>query len=129
MLRCIKPLTSFFRSTPCRSIIELREKNIWLPESIEDVKQHMRKTNPDFACVYFHASWNPFMKKINEQFEKICIEHPEMHNIWVDCDKYPEIKFYYDAKVEPTFLLLINGGEISRVVGDDFEKLLSLYKK
>ena len=69
------------------------------------------------------------MKKINEKVEKICIEHPEMHNIWVDCDKHPEIKFYYDAKVEPTFLLLINGGEITRVVGDDFEKLLCLYKK
>ncbi len=112
-----------------RNMVEVREKNYWLPESLEDVRAHMEKYNPDLACVYFHAAWNPYMKRINTQFEKVCIAHPEIMHIWVDTDKYPTIKHYYDAKVEPTFLLLINGGEIARVIGEDFDRLEQFYKK
>jgi len=130
MLRKIlsKPLFSLI-SPQLRKITYQRDSNIWLPETIEDLKAHMEKHNPDLACVYFHANWNPFMKKINAKFEKVCIKHPEIMQIWVDCNKTPLIKYYYDAKVEPTFVLLINGGELCRIVGDDWERLEEMYKK
>ena len=127
--RLFKPCASFVKPLASRSMIELRDKNMWLPESLEDLHAHMQRHNPDFACLYFHATWNPFMKKINADFEKICIKHPEVMHICVDTDKHPTLKFHYDAKVEPTFLLLINGGEIARIVGDDFEQLEKLYTK
>ena len=126
MIKCLK---SFLKPTLSRPIVELRDKNIWIPDSIEDVKKHMKSKNPDLACVYFHASWNPFMKRINKAFEKICIDNPQVMHIWIDTDKYPTLKYYYDAKVEPTFIILVNGGELTRIVGDDFEKLLELYER
>eukprot|EP00826_Nyctotherus_ovalis_P016737 TRINITY_DN14860_c0_g2_i2.p1 TRINITY_DN14860_c0_g2~~TRINITY_DN14860_c0_g2_i2.p1 ORF type:complete len:186 (-),score=41.74 TRINITY_DN14860_c0_g2_i2:40-597(-) len=129
MIRCLKSFTSLLKPVASRPITEYRDKNIWVPDSIEDVKEHMERTNPDIACVYFHASWNPFMKRINRTFERICVDNPQVHHIWIDCDKYPTLKFYYDTKVEPTFIILVNGAEIARVVGDDFERVLELYER
>ena len=69
------------------------------------------------------------MKKINAAYEEVCAKYSSFKHIWVDTDKHPTIKFYYDVKVEPTFVILLNGGELTRVVGDDFEELVKLYEK
>ena len=89
----------------------------------------MKKTNPDFACLYFHASWNPSMKKINAEHEKICFKNPTFKHIWIDTDKHPRIKYYYDVKMEPCFSILINGGELERITGDDFPQLEKVFKR
>lgn len=33
------------------------------------------------------------------------------------------VKQYFDARVEPQFLILLNGGEFKRVIGFNFERL------
>ncbi len=89
----------------------------------------MRRTNPEYACVYFHASWNPYMKHINAQHEKICAKYSSFYHVWVDTDKLPTIKFHYDVQTEPSFVMLIHGCEIGRIVGDDFQQLETLYER
>ena len=41
----------------------------------------------------------------------------------MDCDAYPKVQKYFDARVQPSFLALINGGEIARINHYNFEKL------
>ncbi len=36
------------------------------------------------------------------------------------------MKLYFDARVEPQFLILLNGAELKRVIGFNFERLHSL---
>ena len=38
----------------------------------------------------------------------------------MDCDKLPKVKFFFDARVEPQFLMLLNGAEIKRQIGYNF---------
>ena len=42
----------------------------------------------------------------------------------VDCDATPHVKFYFDARIEPQFVLLLNGAEIKRQVGFNFNLVL-----
>jgi hypothetical protein len=41
----------------------------------------------------------------------------------VDTDKIPRLKFYYDVRCEPFFQLLLNGANINRITGYNFEHL------
>ena len=41
----------------------------------------------------------------------------------VDCDATPQIKMYFDARVEPQFLFLLNGMEMKRQIGYNFNLL------
>ena len=41
----------------------------------------------------------------------------------VDTDEHPRIKYYYYAKHEPHFLILLNGAELGRVTGYNMEHL------
>lgn len=41
----------------------------------------------------------------------------------MDCDATPLVKFYFDARVEPQFLILLKGGELKRMTGYNFVKL------
>ena len=47
----------------------------------------------------------------------------------MDCDSTPTVKFYFDARVEPQFLVLLNGGELRRVVGYNFVKLQDILQQ
>ena len=61
--------------------------------------------------------------KIEKDYERTTNAFKNYTHIRVDCDKTPLVKMYFDARVEPQFLILINGGELRRVVGFNFEKL------
>ena len=49
--------------------------------------------------------------------------YPQFHHVRVDCDAQPKVKLFFDARIEPQFLVLVNGSEIQRIVGYNFEKI------
>ena len=94
-----------------------------MPESLEDVVVTLDRERPTFTMLYFSAAWNPMCAKIERDYENLTAERSEWTHIKVDCDEQPFVKKYFDARVEPQFLLLINGGEIARITGYNFEKI------
>jgi hypothetical protein len=78
---------------------------------------------PTYTLIYFAAAWNPIVKKIEGDYERITAKYQQYHHIKVDCDLTPPVKFYFDARVEPQFLILLNGAKLRRVIGYNFERL------
>ena len=106
--------------TPARSIITHPNKNWIEPESVEDLVEFLDTKQPQFACVYFHAAWNPICEQINVDYDNFTSNNHSFTHIKVDCDKTPKVKLYFDARVEPQFLMLLNGAEIKRQIGFNF---------
>ena len=61
--------------------------------------------------------------RIERDYENLTSDYASFHHIRVDCDKAPWIKRYFDCRVEPQFLVLVNGGEIARITGFNFHKI------
>ena len=98
-------------------------------EGLDDLVKYMDEKKPVFSCLFFTAKWNPACHKIEKDYENLCSEYPHFNHIRVDCDAQPKIKLYFDARVEPQFLVLVNGGEIYRQVGYNFDKLTTNFDK
>ena len=116
-------LSLYGRNVAMRSMTSVPGQNYVMPESVEDVVKSLDKQRPTFTMVYFSASWNPMCAKIEKDYENLTKTQNAFTHIKVDCDKTPFVKKYFDARVEPQFLFLINGGEVARMVGYNFEKL------
>ena len=98
-------------------------KNYQVPESVDDVVKSLDQQRPTFTMVYFSAAWNPMCAKIERDYENLTASCSEFTHVKVDCDATPLVKKYFDARVEPQFLFLINGAEVQRVIGYNFAKL------
>ena len=83
----------------------------------------MDNKRPIFTLVYFTAKWNPACAEIEADYERLTAEKASFHHIRVDCDETPKLKRYFDARIEPSFLVLVNGGEIDRMSHYNFGKL------
>ena len=106
-----------------RSFLTYQDKNYIVPESLDEVIKYLDKKRPIFTLLYFTAKWNPIIPKIEKDYEETTKLFKNFEHIRVDCDTTPLVKFYFDARVEPQFLILLNGGELRRVVGYNFVKL------
>ena len=116
-------LSLFNRNLAMRSLAMAPGKNYAVPESLEDVVKSLDKKRPTFTLVYFSAAWNPMCAKIERDYENLTNSQNQFMHIKVDCDQTPFVKKYFDARVEPQFIFLINGGEVARVIGYNFELL------
>ena len=116
-------LSLFNRNLAMRSLTMAPGKNYAVPESLEDVVKSLDKKRPTFTLVYFSAAWNPMCAKIERDYENLTNSQNQFMHIKVDCDQTPFVKKYFDARVEPQFIFLINGGEVARVIGYNFELL------
>ena len=85
--------------------------------------RHLDKKRPTYTLLYFAAAWNPVVKTIEKDYERTTRLFKQFEHIKVDCDRAPLVKQYFDARVEPQFLILVKGGELRRVVGFNFERL------
>ena len=114
-----------------RGVHAINWKNYVVPdgEGCYDVIKHLDTLRPTYTLLYFTASWNPICKQIERDYENLTAEYAQFHHIRVDCDVSPKVKRYFDARVEPQFLVLINGGEITRVTGYNFDKLVMTLEK
>ncbi len=106
-----------------RSIIHMRDSNYFLPESLEDMADHVSKTKPEYMLTYFHADWNPICAEIEDDVRKTFEKYGNFKCYKIDTDKHPRIKFFYDARVEPCWLIQLNGAELERIVGFNFEHI------
>ena len=100
-------------------------KNYVVPTSLDDCVQHLDQRRPTFTCIYFSAAWNPYCEKIQKDYENFCNANGGFYHMMVDCDATPQIKMYFDARVEPQFLFLLNGMEMKRQIGYNFNLLES----
>ena len=78
-------------------------KNYVMPEavdSVDDIVKSLDKMRPTYTCIYFSAAWNPMCAKIERDYENLTARG-EFTHIKVDCDETPQIKKYFDARVEP----------------------------
>ncbi|CDW86495.1 UNKNOWN [Stylonychia lemnae] len=116
---------SLFAALPQRSMLYFNERNYKVPENLSDMVSYLDKARPTFTLLYFTAAWNPVIKKIEKDYERTTGLYKQFDHIRVDCDRTPPVKFYFDARVEPQFLILLNGAELRRVVGFNFERLHS----
>ena len=116
-------------SFPTRSMISNDQGNYQTPESMMDMVNHLDSKKPELALIYFHAKWNPIIPKIEKDYLNITSNFAGFCHYKVDCDATPEVKQYFDARIEPQFLILINGTEFSRMVGYNFEKLQALLER
>ena len=112
-----------FSPAAVRSIISSQDKNYLVPEGLNDIISHLDKTRPIYSLFYFTAAWNPVIKHIEKDYENTTKLFKQYAHYRVDCDKQPLVKQYFDARVEPQFLILLNGGELRRVIGYNFERL------
>ena len=110
-------------SMQARTFITFNDKNYKIPESLDEMVSYLDKKRPTFTLLYFSAKWNPIIPKIEKDYENTTAMFKNFEHIRVDCDRTPLVKQYFDARVEPQFLILLNGGELRRVVGFNFEKL------
>ena len=76
-------------------------KNYVVPESLQDIVQHLDKRRPMFTCLYFSAAWNPYCEKIKTDYENFCSKNGGWYHVMVDTDACPQIKMYFDSRVEP----------------------------
>ena len=106
-----------------RSFITFSDKNYKIPESLDEMITYLDKKRPTFTLLYFTAKWNPIIPKIEKDYELTTSQFKNFDHIRVDCDRTPLVKQYFDARVEPQFLILLNGGELRRCVGFNFERL------
>ena len=104
-------------------------KNYVMPESVEDLIKSMDKTRPIFTMLYFSAAWNPVCAKIERDYENLTGSCGEFTHIKVDCDETPWIKKYFDARVEPQFVFLLNGQEVARQIGYNFALIETTAKR
>ena len=106
-----------------RQFITFSDKNYNIPESLDEMITYLDKKRPTFTLLYFTAKWNPVIPKIERDYEQTTSQFKNFEHIRVDCDRTPLVKQYFDARVEPQFLILLNGGELRRCVGFNFERL------
>ena len=112
--------------TSVRGVHTFEGKNYVVPESLNDVVNHLDSVRPTYTLLYFHAKWNPTCEVIEKDYDSFIAKNDQFYHVKVDCDETPVVKRYFDARVEPMFLLLIKGGEISRMTGFNFIKLQQL---
>ena len=113
-------LMNMSRMCAARSVLTVPGKNFVLPQSVDDTIRYLDTNKPMFTCLYFHAAWNPICEQIESNYETFCNKNAGWTHIKVDCDAYPKLKIFFDARVEPQFLMLLNGAEIKRTVGFNF---------
>lgn len=106
-----------------RSMLTVTGKTYLAPEGLDDVMNHLDALKPTYTLLYFTASWNPICANMEKDYEALTGNFGNWHHIRVDCDKTPNVKRYFDARVEPQFLMLVNGGQIERQIGYNFGKL------
>ena len=119
----ISARTGLFAKTAQRSFITYGDKNYKTPESLEELVKYMDKRRPVFTLLYFTAAWNPIIPKIEGDYANLTKDFKNFEHFRVDCDKTPLIKQYFDARIEPQFLILLNGGELRRTIGFNFVKI------
>ena len=63
------------------------------------------------------------IKKMEQGYKDFVTKHGSFVHYKVDTDEHPRIKYFYDVRYEPFFQFKLNGMNIKRVIGFNFEHL------
>ena len=107
-----------------RGVHTVAGKNWVVPTSLTDCVKTLDERRPVYTCVYFHAAWNPMCTHIEKDYDNFCNENAGWYHIKVDTDAQPHLKMYFDARYEPQFLFLLNGMEMKRQTGFNFNLMM-----
>ena len=111
---------NLFRASQ-RSVYTVAGKNFVVPTDHVELMNYLDTHKPTFTCLYFHAAWNPICAAIDKDYDAFTANNSNFHHVKVDCDATPKVKFFFDARVEPQFIMLLNGAEIKRQIGFNFD--------
>lgn len=89
----------------------------------------MAKTNPKLLCVYFTNDWNPIAKKGEEGYNDFVKNNGNIIHLKINSDKYPKLRWYFDAKMEPYMSLHYHGLQVVKMGGCNFEKFTKQIKR
>ena len=56
------------KPSQARSMITYKQASCLTPESIDEMISYMDTQQPRYSLIYFHASWNPIVPKIEKDY-------------------------------------------------------------
>jgi hypothetical protein len=72
------------------------------------MKHWLNHTNPEWLLDYFTNEWNPICKKGEEGYNKFVSSCPKVIHLKVDSDKFPKLRWFFDAKVYNKYIINLN---------------------
>ena len=96
--------------------------------NIENNSQLEELLNKSYVLLKFSADWCLPCKKIQPLFEKLSNENSHICFGYIDVDIARDVCDKYEVNAMPTFILLHNGEEITRMEGANQNKLYELTK-
>lgn len=85
--------------------------------------------NNSVVVVDFTAKWCGPCRRIAPVFDDLAKKFYDVLFVKVDVDKCPEISENYNIRAMPTFVVVRNMSEVSRIEGADEDRLVSLVEK
>ena len=61
------------------------------------------------------------IKKVEKDYENFCAEWSQLEHFRIDCDKHPDIRFYYNMRVQPSITVQLNGMIVKTIIGYNFQ--------
>ena len=102
-----------------------RTKNF---ENLELLNEYLAVQKFPINLVYFRAAWNPACSLTDQHIYAFADQYP-VEVIRVDSDVAPKISQHYGVRSEPEFVFCLNGDEVVRQIGPNFEGLIDKYMK
>ena len=78
--------------------------------------------------VYFRAAWNPACSLTEQHINAFAQKH-DINIFRIDSDVAPKISQHYGVRSEPEFVFCVDGDEVVRQVGPNYEGLIDKYNK
>ena len=69
------------------------------------------------------------MDSVTSDYYKFLLKHPNWVHYKIDSDEHTRIKLYYDVRHEPFFQVLLQGMNIKRIVGYNFDHISNVLRR
>lgn len=72
--------------------------------------------------IYFTNEWNPVCKEAESSYDNFVKKCNKVTHLKVNTDKFPKLRWFFDAKFEPVGHLYHSGSLLKKLGGCNFEK-------
>ena len=77
-------------------VIKVPEDEI---DHVQETKDFLNRLKPEVLCITFWNSWNPICKNNLNNYYAFSKKNGGMTHFFINVDKFPKLRWYYDAKV------------------------------
>lgn len=112
-----------------RTIIKRLYANIRSFENLEEMNHFLAANQFPHTLVYFRANWNPNCTLTDNHIQKIASENQSLQIIKIDTDAANKIARHYSVRAEPEFVFCLNGDEVIRQIGPNYDGLVDKYNR